>query len=138
MRHIVLVSGCGNIVLSFCVFTACQILTPATRELLSIRTPGMFWTLILCGVLLVTGALLVLASRDLFSRSSIAYYEGLARLCASALLLSRGVTEIGSLAIVLAVPDLCFGLLQVIALPAAMGRTYRQMLLDTLDTQRSS
>ncbi len=116
--------------LCLCVFAACQILTPATRDLLGVRNPGMFWTLILCGVLLITGALLVLASRDLVSRGSIVYYEGLARLCASALLLSRGVAELGSLAIAIAVPDLCFGLLQVVALPAAIGRTHRQLLLD--------
>ncbi|MFZ4575313.1 MAG: hypothetical protein ACOYN0_13000 [Phycisphaerales bacterium] len=138
MRHTVLVSGCWNIALCFFVFTACQVLTPESRELLGIRNPGIFWTLILCGVLLVTGAVLVLASRDLVSRGSIVYYEGLARLCAAALLFSRGVAELGSLAIVIAVPDLCFGLLQVIALPAAIGRTPRQLLLDTRDARRTS
>jgi hypothetical protein len=100
------------------------------RASLGVPEVRLFWTLILCGVLGVTGCILVLAARDLISRGSIAYYEGIARLVAAALLLTLGRFELGTLAVVIGVADLLFGLMQVFGLPVWLGRTHAQMLLD--------
>jgi hypothetical protein len=121
MVKLVLASGCSNLAMAGVVLVAW-----------ALGHPGMsaFWALILCGVLSVTGVVLVLSSRDLRSRGSIVYYEGLARVVAAALLLTLGRAELGWLALVIGVGDLAWGVVQVVGLPRALGRTHVDMLLD--------
>jgi hypothetical protein len=101
-------------------------------ELLHVRLQprGLFWTLMLSGILLFTGLMLVLASRNLRARGTLVYYEGLARLAAAALLLSIGREELGLLAVVIGLADLCLGLGHVLGTPKALGQTHVDMLLD--------
>lgn len=133
VRRIVLVAGVWNLIIACAVLTAAHIVPDAARQASGVRSPGVFWMLILCGVLGITGVVLVLASRDLASRGSIVYYEGLARLVAAALLLTLGIRELGVLAAVIGIADLGFGLVQTLGTPRALGRTHAQMLMDDRD-----
>jgi predicted MFS family arabinose efflux permease len=131
-QRIILASGLWNLGLAIGVFVVAQLIAPAARSHMGIPDIQLFWTLILCGVLGVTGCILVLAARDLASRGSIVYYEGLARLVAAALLLTVGPSELGTPAQVIGIADLCWGLVQTVALPRWLGRTHVQMLLDRM------
>jgi predicted MFS family arabinose efflux permease len=130
VRQIILASGLWNIVMSFGVFAVAQMLPDAARERIGVPEISSFWTLMVCGVLCVTGSVLVLAARDLTSRGSIVYYEGLARLVAAVLLLTLGRAELGTLAVLIGFADLLFGLAQVFVLPVSLGRTHKQILMD--------
>lgn len=112
------------------MIAVCACVSGGALARVGVQLPGTFWSLMLSGVLLVTGIVLVLASRDLRARGAIVYYEGLARLIAAALLMSAGVLELGTLAYVLGVADLCLGLGQVFAMPRSLGRTHWQLLKD--------
>jgi hypothetical protein len=130
VRQIILASGLWNIAASIGVFVVARVMPEAARERIGVPEISAFWTLIVCGVLCVTGIILVLAARDLVSRGSIAYYEGIARLVAAVLILTLGTVELGTLALLIGVADLFFGLTQVFGLPLWLGRTHTQMLLD--------
>jgi len=129
LRTLVLLSGVWNLSLGVCIAV------PRVAPRLGITTPHVFWTLMLVGVLWVTGVVLVLASRDLRHRASIVYWEGLSRVVAAIVLLTIGHDVLGPGAWLIGVTDIAWAIVYAVGLPRAVGASHLQLLLDRVPSE---
>ena len=127
MKKVVFASGIWNVLLGL------LLVSPAFYTCLCIRIPHPFWGWMLTAFLWYTGAVLILASRDLKRRAALVYWESFLRYGAAALFLSIGYGVVGWSAWVLGATDLAWGMIYMFGLPRALGATHKQLFLDAMN-----
>ena len=126
MQKFVFWSGVYNIVAGFSLFF------PMFYELMRIRHPNsVFWSEAFGFFVICLGILLVICSRDLKSRASLVYWEGVFRLIFFAHMTWFGVMkDFGLMLAVFGVIDLFIGLVYLIGLPRVTGKSPTDLLTD--------
>lgn len=128
MRKFVFWTGVYNIV------AATGFLFPPLLRLMGITPPqSNFWLWFGAAAVIFMGVVLILSSRDLPTRGSLVYWEGIMRLVA--FLLFAGFGFFGGLGFMLGVfgcVDLLIGLVYLIGLPQMLGTTPADLLLDRM------
>lgn len=108
-----------------------SLIIPPITEFLGVQIPNPFWPCIVAAFLWYTSAVLILSSRDVQTFASIIYWEAILRFAAVAILIAYGFKYIGTLATILfAVTDFAWGVIYVIGLRRAIGRSHVSLLLN--------
>jgi hypothetical protein len=126
MKQFVFWTGAYNILL------AVSSLIPAVAELMGLTAPGSRFYLWLPGILIIyLGIVLILASRNLYERASLVFWEGILRLAGFVVATRYGFFgEFGVSLGMIGVVDLLVGLVYIIGLPIALNRSMIALLLD--------
>jgi hypothetical protein len=108
-------------------------LFPPMLDILRVPAPESgVWVQLPATLVIYLGILLILCSRDLRSRASIVWWEGILRFAAFLLLAGYGL--FGGLGISMAIVgtiDLVIGLVYVFGLPRSLGLEASQLFLDS-------
>lgn len=108
-----------------------SLVIPPITEFLGVQIPNPFWPCIVAAFLWYTSAVLILSSRDVQTFASIIYWEALLRFAAVAILIAYGFKYIGILPTILfAVTDFAWGVIYVLGLQRAIGRSHVSLLLN--------
>ena len=108
-----------------------SLVIPPITEFLGVQIPNSFWPCIVAAFLWYTSAVLILSSRDVQTFASIIYWEALLRFAAVAILIAYGFKYIGILPTILfAVTDFAWGVIYVLGLQRAIGRSHVSLLLN--------
>ena len=108
-----------------------SLIIPPITEFLGVQIPNSFWPCIVAAFLWYTSAVLILSSRDVQTFASIIYWEAILRFAAVAILIAYGFKYIGTLPTILfAVTDFAWGVIYVLGLQRAIGRSHVSLLLN--------
>lgn len=134
MRRFIFASAIYN------VFLGLSLIIPGVPSTLGMTAPNSMLWLLLPGILAIfLGILLLLCLNDLRGRASIVYWEAFARFGAFLLLTYYGFfAGVGLMMGLAGIVDLIIGVIYVIGLPSAVGRTHGDLLLDRAARSRSS
>ncbi len=107
------------------------LLFPQVYRTLGLNICAPVWGWLIAGFLGFTGAVLILASRDLRHRASLVYWESLLRYVAALLLIPAGLFgDIGLIAALMGLGDLAIGLIYMTGLPKELGLSHSALLCD--------
>jgi len=108
------------------------LLVPGALAMNGLPEPASRAWAMLPGLMLVfLGIMLILCSRDLARRGALVFWEGLLRLAVFVLLAGYGLFGgFGPMAVVIGSIDLVVGLIYVVGLPRALGRSAWDLLRD--------
>ena len=108
-----------------------SLIIPPITEFLGVQIPNSFWPCIVAAFLWYTSAVLILSSRDVQTFASIIYWEAILRFAAVAILIAYGFKYVGTLPTILfAVTDFAWGVIYVLGLQRAIGRSHVSLLLN--------
>jgi len=91
------------------------------------------WGWLIAGFLAYTSVVLIFASRNLFMRGALVYWEALLRYVAALVLIPAGLFgDIGLIAALLGLGDLVIGLVYAFGLPKELGVSHRALFFDSV------
>lgn len=104
---------------------------PPLYRAVGINVPTPFWGWLVASFLAYSGAVLLLASRDLRRRASFVYWTSFLRYAAAILVIPASLFgELGSIAVLLGVGDLSIGLVYMFGLPKEFRVSHSSLFLD--------
>lgn len=126
MQKFVFWTGIYNILLGV------GFLIPSIPSLSGIQgTSSLFWLWLPAVLVIYLGILLILCSRDLNTRGTLVYWEGILRIFAFFLLTYFGfLGGLGIMLGIIGIVDLLIGLGYLIGLPRTLNKSHANLLLD--------
>ena len=126
MQKFVFGTGVYNILLGL------SFLVPGLPSFLSINVPASnLWVYAIASFVICLGVLLILCSKNLQTRGSLVYWEGVFRILFFLLLAYFGfLGNVGVMVGVIGIIDLLIGLGYLLGLPKALHTSHMDLLLD--------
>jgi hypothetical protein len=114
------------------VLTGIIFIIPGTLQLTGLQIPeNHFWLIFPAIFIFFLGIILIYCSRDLQSRATIVFWDGLSRVAAFFVFLWFGLFADMSINMVLmAVPDLIIAIIYFVGIPRVLGRDFLSILFD--------
>jgi hypothetical protein len=107
---------------------------PPVYRWMGLNVPAPLWGWLIAGFLAFTGAVLILASRDLRRRASFVHWEAMLRYIAALLLIPAGLFgDLGLIAVPLGLGDLVIGLVYMFGLSKELGVSHCALFCDRMD-----